>query len=114
MIFEYQGNKYEIKYKLKALLLNEQIMSGLSEEQRKSMMMQTIIMFYSFVMANVEGFNMSADEFIELLDDDPTLLPMFNEFLIDEQKKQAMILAQKKEEKANANKKKRASKNSSE
>lgn len=91
--FKLNGKDYEIKYKLRGLVYFEQI-SG--QDYKVGGLMDSIILFYAFIYANYPDFDLSPDEFMDCLDEEPTLLNKFNKWLLDEQKKQQLLSSDEK------------------
>lgn len=84
---EINGTEYKIKYTIRALFIFEQI-SG------KSFKIETLLdnylFFYSMLLACNKDNVLTWDEFIDALDEDPTLLKDMNE-VVEAQQKQTSL-----------------------
>ena len=84
---EINGTQYNIKYTIRALFIFEQI-SG------KSFKIETLLdnylFFYSMLLACNKDNVLTWDEFIDALDEDPTLLKDMNE-VVEAQQKQTSL-----------------------
>ena len=84
---EITGTEYKIKYTIRALFIFEQI-SG------KSFKIETLLdnylFFYSMLLACNKDNVLTWDEFIDALDEDPTLLKDMNE-VVEAQQKQTSL-----------------------
>lgn len=49
------------------------------------------LLFYAFLLANNEGFDVTFDDFINECDNDPSLFSQFKEFLLKEIELQAQV-----------------------
>lgn len=65
------GTDYEVKWGLRTMFIFEQI-----TQKRFSIdsTMDSYLLFYSMILANNKDCTMSFDEFIDALDNDPTLI----------------------------------------
>ena len=72
------GTEYKIKYTLRALFLFEEI----SKKQFKiETLLDNYLFFYCMILANNADTPLTWDEFINALDDDPTLFVKMNEIV---------------------------------
>jgi hypothetical protein len=90
-----KGNEYNLKYTFRAMMLFEQItkkpfsIDSLSDE---------LILFYSVIMASNSEANLSFDDFINDIDEDPSLLKDFTDFLNNEAEKRNTYTESTKED----------------
>lgn len=72
------GTEYKIKYTLRALFLFEEI----AKKQFKiETLLDNYLFFYCMILANNADAPLTWDEFINALDDDPTLFVKMNEIV---------------------------------
>ena len=85
---EIKGKEYNLKYSVRALFLFEQI-------TKKSFKIETLldnyIFFYSIILANNKETQLDWDDFIDALDDDPTLFTRMTEIIAKQQKKNELF-----------------------
>jgi hypothetical protein len=78
------GKNYNLKYTLRSLFIFEQI-------TKKSFKIETLldnyIFFYSLILANNKDNPIDWDDFIQAMDDDPTLFARMGEIIEKQQKK---------------------------
>ena len=74
---------YNIKYTLRSIFIFEEITKKGFEI---SSTLDQYIFFYSLILANNKDFQMSFDEFIDFLDENPEKIRDFTNFLISEKK----------------------------
>ena len=84
------GKDYKVKYTVRSLFIFEQITG-------KSFAINTLldnyVFFYSMLLACNADDVLSWDEFIDALDDDPTILKQMND-VVEEQQKQSKVFNQ--------------------
>jgi len=82
------GKDYKLKYTLRALFIFEQI-------TKKSFKIETLldnyIFFYSLILANNKDNPIDWDDFIQAMDDDPTLFSRMGEIVAKTQKKNELF-----------------------
>lgn len=76
-----KNKELNLKYTLRAFFIFEK-MTGYPFQFGK--LMDEFILFYSFLIANNESFEMPFDEFISICEDDLLLFNQFKELLLDE------------------------------
>lgn len=90
-----KGKDYNLKYTLRALFIFENI-------TKKSFKIETLldnyIFFYSLILANNNDKPLEWDEFIDALDDDPTLFSRMTEIISKQQKKNELFENDEKED----------------
>ena len=75
------NNDFIIKYTLRAFFVFENL-TGYPFQFGK--LIDEYLLFYSFLLANNESFNIEFDKFIELCENDLMLFDQFKEFLLNE------------------------------
>lgn len=86
---EINGTTYNLKYSIRAYIYFEQIVG---KPFAVNNLTDTYILFYSFLMAsNRDTFKMTFDDFLDVVDEDPSLIKQFNEFFKAESDKQALM-----------------------
>lgn len=87
------NKEYKIKYTLRALFIFEQITG-------KSFSIETLldnyVFFYSMILANNDN-TLTWDEFIDALDNDPTIITQISKSVTDAQQKDEIFMAETKE-----------------
>lgn len=77
------GKEYNLKYSVRSLFIFEQI-------TKKSFKIETLldnyIFFYSIILANNKDNTLDWDDFIDALDDDPTLFQRMTDIIAKQQK----------------------------
>lgn len=73
--------EYKMKYTFRALMLFEQITNKMFTIESLS---DELIFFYCILLASNPDNTMTFDEFMDYIDEDPTLLTQFQQFLTDE------------------------------
>lgn len=80
-----KGTEIKLKYTLRALFAFEQITQ---KTFKLESLIDQYIFYYCLVIAANPDINLSFDDFIDELDNNPNLIIEFNQFLSDEAKKQ--------------------------
>lgn len=70
------GKEYKIKYTIRALFIFEQITNKAFEIKT---LLDNYVFFYSIILANNEDNVLDWNDFIEALDNDPTIFNQINE-----------------------------------
>jgi len=84
------GKDYNIKYTIRSLFIFEQI-TGKSFEIKT--LLDNYVFFYSMLLACNTDDVLTWDEFIDALDEDPTILKQMND-VVEEQQKQSKVFNQ--------------------
>ena len=79
---------YKLKYTLRALFIFEQITGKMFDIKTLT---DEYVYFYCLIMANNKDANLTFDEFIDAIDEDPTLMNKYKDFMDSEMKKQKQI-----------------------
>jgi len=81
---EINGKTYNLKYTIRSLFIFEQITG-------KSFKIETLLdnylFYYSMILANNPDNPLDWDEFLDKMDDDPTLFKRMSEIIEEQQKK---------------------------
>ena len=90
-----KGKKYNLKYSVRSLFIFEQI-------TKKSFKIETLldnyVFFYSIILASNKENVLSWDDFIDAMDDDPTLFSRMTEIIAKQQKKNELFDEEEKED----------------
>lgn len=78
------NKEYRLKYTFRALMLFEQITNKMFNIESLS---DELVFFYCILLASNPDDTMTFDEFMDSVDDNPTLLAQFQQFLADEASK---------------------------
>lgn len=88
------GKEYNIKYTVRSLFIFEQI-------TKKSFKIETLldnyIFFYSLLLANNRDCKLEWDDFIDALDDDPTIFSKMSDIVTKQQKKDNIFNSEEEE-----------------
>lgn len=92
---EINGKEYNLKYTIRSLFLFEQI-------TKKSFKIETLldnyVFFFCLILANNKDNPIDWDEFIQAMDDDPTLFQRIGEIVAKQQKKNELFDGDEKED----------------
>ena len=92
---EINGKEYDLKYTVRSLFLFEQI-------TKKSVKIETLldnyIFFYCLILANNKETPLDWDDFIDALDNDPTLFQRMTDIISKQQKKNELFEDDEKED----------------
>lgn len=92
---EINGKEYDLKYTVRSLFLFEQI-------TKKSFKIETLldnyIFFYCLILANNKETPLDWDDFIDALDNDPTLFQRMTDIISKQQKKNELFEDDEKED----------------
>ena len=88
------NKEYNIKYSFKTHMVYENCMG---KTYPGNTLTDVVIFYYCCLLANNDNIDFSLDEFINYLDDDPTILETFNTMI--NEKNERMIKMSPKEEK---------------
>lgn len=75
-----KGQEYKIKQSFRALMEFEKL-AGKNAYAADASVSDSLQMYYCLLLANNPEFKYTFDQFLELLDEDETLLPAFHEYL---------------------------------
>ena len=78
------GTDYKIKYTIRALFIFEQI-TGKSFQLNS--LLDNYVFFYSMILANNKDNPLNWDDFLNAIDEDPTLFSRMSDIVNDEQTK---------------------------
>ena len=98
---EIKGKNYNIKYTIRALFLFEQITK---KPFKIETLLDNYVFFYSMILANNKDDIISWDDFIDALDEDPTLFKRLAE-VVDKQEKKDNLFSDEEESKEGEQKK---------
>ena len=98
---EIKGKNYNIKYTIRALFLFEQITK---KPFKIETLLDNYVFFYSMILANNKDDIISWDDFIDALDEDPTLFKRLAE-IVDKQEKKDNLFSDEEESKEGEQKK---------
>jgi hypothetical protein len=73
--------EYKVKKGVGSLMLFEDI-TGLNSLYMKGNFNNTVMMFYAMIKFNNKNFEYTKEQFIDLLDEDETLLPKYTDYLV--------------------------------
>lgn len=87
------GKEFNLKYTLRSLFIFEQITK---KPFKIETMLDNYVFFYSLLIANNKDNTLEWDEFIDAMDEDPTLLDRMNKVLEDNKKKTDIFSGEEK------------------
>lgn len=88
MIVTIKEKTIELKNKMRALLIYEQIAN---KAFNPTTMTDMMLYFYSVILANESDIELTFAEFLDILDEQPNLLNDFNEWLLSINKKNSQF-----------------------
>ena len=100
---EINGKNYKLKYTIRSLFIWEQI-TGKSFKIEN--MLDNYIFFYSMILANNPDEILEWDDYINAMDEDPTLLKRMSDIIEEQQKKDNLFTNEEKDKKSKDTKKK--------
>ena len=100
---EINGKNYKLKYTIRSLFIWEQI-TGKSFKIEK--MLDNYLFFYSIILANNPDEILEWDDYINAMDEDPTLLKRMSDIIEEQQKKDNLFTNEEKDKKSKGTKKK--------
>ena len=100
---EINGKNYKLKYTIRSLFIWEQI-TGKSFKIEK--MLDNYLFFYSMILANNPDEILEWDDYINAMDEDPTLLKRMSDIIEEQQKKNNLFTNEEKDKKSKGTKKK--------
>lgn len=100
---EINGKNYKLKYTIRSLFIWEQI-TGKSFKIEK--MLDNYLFFYSIILANNPDEILEWDDYLNAMDEDPTLLKRMSDIIEEQQKKDNLFTNEEKDKKSKGTKKK--------
>ena len=88
MKIKFGNDEYALKYSLRAFMFWEQMMSKPFDVQTLT---DTYVLFYCFLMASNKPFDVSFEQYMDLLDENPETVREFNKWFAEETARQAQI-----------------------
>lgn len=98
---EINGKNYKLKYTVRCLFIFEQI-TGKSFKIES--LLDNYLFFYSIILANNREDILSWDDFIDALDEDPTLFKRMSDIIEEQQKKDNLFTNEEKTKKGSKKK----------
>lgn len=83
--------EYKIKYTIRALFIFERIAQHSFELKT---MLDNYVFFYSLILANNQDKPLQWDDFIDALDNDPSLFKQLSDFLMEKERQDEMFIEQ--------------------
>lgn len=84
MKIQIKNTEVELKNKMRSLLIYEQITN---KPFNPTTVTDMILYFYSTILACKPDIDLTFDEFMNIIDDEPTIYEQFNEWLLNESNK---------------------------
>lgn len=85
---EINGRQYKVKYSLRSLFIFEQITD---KPFALTSTLDKTLFYYCLVLANNKDTELTFDEFVDAIDENPNLINEFNTILTDYQKSQSVF-----------------------
>lgn len=82
------GTECKVKYTIRALLLYEKI-TGQSFQMRDTM--EEMVFFYCMVLANNKDIELTFEQFLDAIDEDPNIVLQFTEILTAQAQQKKML-----------------------
>jgi len=83
-----KGKQYNLKYTIRSLFIFEQITK---KSFKIESLLDNYIFFYSIILANNKDCVLEWDDYIDAMDDDPTLFSRMTEIIAKQQKKNELF-----------------------
>lgn len=100
---EINGKNYKLKYTIRSLFIWEQI-TGKSFKIEN--MLDNYLFFYSMILANNPDEILAWDDYLNAMDEDPTLFKRMSDIIEEQQKKDNLFTTEEKDKKSKGTKKK--------
>ena len=100
---EINGKNYKLKYTIRSLFIWEQI-TGKSFKIEN--MLDNYLFFYSMILANNPDEILAWDDYLNAMDEDPTLFKRMSDIIEEQQKKDNLFTTEEKDKKGKGTKKK--------
>lgn len=100
---EINGKNYKLKYTIRSLFIWEQI-TGKSFKIEN--MLDNYLFFYSMILANNPDEILEWDDYLNAMDEDPTLFKRMSDIIEEQQKKDNLFTTEEKDKKSKGTKKK--------
>ena len=88
MIVNIKGNEITLKYSFRSMMIYEKIVG---ESFQPTGVTEVIVYLYSTILASKKGIDLSFDDFVDWLDDNPNAINEFNEWLLSVMDKNGYI-----------------------
>lgn len=98
---EINGKNYKLKYTVRSLFIFEQI-TGKSFKIES--LLDNYLFFYSMILANNKDDVLSWDDYINAMDEDPTLFKRMSDIIEEQQKKDNLFANEEKNKKGSKKK----------
>lgn len=98
---EINGKNYKLKYTIRSLFIFEQI-TGKSFKIEN--MLDNYVFFYSMILANNPDDILNWDEYLNAMDEDPTLFKRMSDIIEEQQKKDNLFSNEEKGKKGSKKK----------
>lgn len=98
---EINGKNYKLKYTVRSLFIFEQI-TGKSFKIES--LLDNYLFFYSMILANNKDDVLSWDDYINAMDEDPTLFKRMSDIIEEQQKKDNLFSNEEKNKKGSKKK----------
>jgi len=101
MKIQFGQNEYEIRYTLRAFMFFEQM---LSKPFNVETLTDTYVLFYCFLLASNKPFDVTFEQFMDMLDDNHIAVKQFNSWFAEQTALQAQTTNPEKKDKKGAKK----------
>ena len=100
---EINGKNYKLKYTIRSLFIWEQITGKPFKIEN---MLDNYLFFYSMILANNPDEILTWDDYLNAMDEDPTLFKRMSDIIEEQQKKDNLFTTEEKDKKSKGTKKK--------
>lgn len=100
---EINGKNYKLKYTIRSLFIWEQITGKPFKIEN---MLDNYLFFYSMILANNPDEILAWDDYLNAMDEDPTLFKRMSDIIEEQQKKDNLFTTEEKDKKSKGTKKK--------
>ena len=99
---EINGKNYKLKYTIRSLFIWEQITGKPFKIEN---MLDNYLFFYSMILANNPDEILTWDDYLNAMDEDPTLFKRMSDIIEEQQKKDNLFTTEEKDKKSKGTKK---------
>lgn len=88
MIVNIKGNEIELRYSFRSMMIYEKIVG---ESFQPNGITEIIVYLYSTILSSKKGIDLSFDDFVDWLDENPNAINDFNDWLLSVMAKNGYI-----------------------
>lgn len=89
MVINIKGQEVTLKYSFRSLIMYENIQNKSFDPKTTT---DVLVFFFCIIISSAKGIDLTFDEFLDMIDDNPELLIDFTKFLTSEMDKNDMFM----------------------